>query len=67
MVQGDVQGALTYFKLCVHHDPLSLEALQAVGALYILMGDLNTGRHYLRKALDRWEGMGSNLIKVGLS
>ena len=48
----------------MHHDPQSLEALQAVGALYILMGDLNTGRHYLRRALERWEGTGSNLVKM---
>jgi predicted O-linked N-acetylglucosamine transferase (SPINDLY family) len=61
--RGDVKGALNDFKNSLYHSPESVEALQAVGVLYIILGDLSTGRHYLRRALQIWEGQGENLIR----
>jgi hypothetical protein len=56
--------ALTNFKLCLHLDPKNVEALQAVGVLYVLLGDSNTGRHYLRSAVQEWEAKGRNFLEA---
>ena len=49
-------------QLCLHLDPKNLQASQSVGVIYILLGDFNTGRHYLRRAVEEWEHTGNNFL-----
>ena len=30
--------------------------------IYIILGDFNTGRHYLRRAVEEWEHTGNNFL-----
>ncbi|GMH89239.1 hypothetical protein TrST_g12991 [Triparma strigata] len=62
VITNDLNRALTYFKLCLHLDPKNLQASQSVGVIYILLGDFNTGRHYLRRAVEEWEHTGNNFL-----
>jgi len=48
----------------VHTNAHETSALQAVGVLYIILGDLPTGRHYIQRVTQMWEQSGSNLIKM---
>ncbi|GMH67987.1 hypothetical protein TL16_g04817 [Triparma laevis f. inornata] len=62
--KNELDMGLVYFKLCLHIQPDNLQATQSVGVIYILLGDFNTGRHYLRRAVQIWENEGNNFLQA---
>jgi len=53
--QGDYKSALNHFKNSLYYGPESLESMQGLGSLYVIVGDLSMGRHYLGRALEMFE------------
>ena len=63
--QGDYNNAIVNFKNSLYHDPKSIEAMQSLGALYFIVGDLTMGRHYLGRAIEIVEARDGEAIRRG--
>ncbi|GMH48024.1 hypothetical protein TrRE_jg10074, partial [Triparma retinervis] len=71
VLEGNLEEALSHFKNSLYHASSGdreergvspVPSYLSVGAIYVLLGDLNTGRHYLSRAVSHWEGEGSNMV-----
>ena len=71
VLDGNLEEALSHFKNSLYHassgdvgegGATPVPSFLSVGAIYVLLGDLNTGRHYLSRAVQHWEGEGNNMV-----
>ena len=51
-MQGDLFGALSFYKKAIELDPAYVEAFNDIGVIYELIGDLDSAILFYKKALE---------------